>query len=138
MYVFLPSWCRGSPAALDVTVIPPMQQLTLPQSAITQGHALKVASERKTATHGPRCQQVGIQFHSSGSRIFGWLEFCSCFYSERYWSTTSCSSRLPRKCLNSPSFPKVISLSMERKRFNASKQSNVFFSLTNSLWNGVT
>ena len=60
--IFLPSWNRGSPAALDVTVISPMQQLTLPQSAITQGHALKVASERKTATHGPRCQQAGIQF----------------------------------------------------------------------------
>ena len=42
-----------------------MQQLTLSQSAITQctqGHALKVASERKKTTHGPRCQQVGIQF----------------------------------------------------------------------------
>ena len=44
-------WCvvcfnnvnEGSPAALDVTVISLMQQLTPPQSATTQGHALKVA-----------------------------------------------------------------------------------------------
>ena len=60
--IFLPTWNGGSPAALDVTVISPMQQLTLSQSATTQGHALKVASNRKTAIHGPCCQQAGIQF----------------------------------------------------------------------------
>ena len=60
--VFLPSWKDGSPAALDVTVISPMQQLTLAESAVTQGHALKVAADRKIAVHGPRCQQAGIQF----------------------------------------------------------------------------
>ena len=39
-----------------------MQQLTLAESAITQGHALQVAADRKIAIHDLRCRQAGIQF----------------------------------------------------------------------------
>ena len=37
---YLPMWKAGSPAALiDITVVSPMQQLTVSQSAVTQGYA---------------------------------------------------------------------------------------------------
>ena len=44
-----PHWNQGQPAALDVTVISTMQQLTLTVrgAADTQGHALMVGEERK-------------------------------------------------------------------------------------------
>ena len=56
---YLPLWSGGLPAALDVTVISPMQQMTLSQSAVTQGH---VAADRKIVVHGQSCQQAGIKF----------------------------------------------------------------------------
>ena len=38
--IFLPNWKRGRPAALDVTVISTLQQLTIHGAASMQGHAL--------------------------------------------------------------------------------------------------
>ena len=40
--ILLPNWCRGHPAALDVSVISPLQQLTLFEAAASPGHALSV------------------------------------------------------------------------------------------------
>ena len=60
--IYLPLWSSGTPAALDVTVVSPMQQSTLARSAITQGHALKVAADRKMTLHSSHCHQVGIHF----------------------------------------------------------------------------
>ena len=40
--VFLPNWCRGHPAAPDVTVISTMQEHTVTGAATTQGHALRI------------------------------------------------------------------------------------------------
>ena len=37
--IFLPSWKRGCPAALDVSVISTLQQLTMEGAATVQGHA---------------------------------------------------------------------------------------------------
>ena len=45
--VYLPNWLRGQPAALDVTVISTMQQLTVARASSTQGHALTVGEEKK-------------------------------------------------------------------------------------------
>ena len=45
--IFLPNWSGGRPAALDVTVISPMQSLTLERAAITPGHALHARCRRK-------------------------------------------------------------------------------------------
>ena len=45
--IFLPNWCRGRPAALDVTVISTMQPLTQLGAASEKRYALKLAEERK-------------------------------------------------------------------------------------------
>ena len=53
--VFLPNWKRGQPAALDVTVTSPLQQVTVAGAASTPGHALWVREERKQTTHADAC-----------------------------------------------------------------------------------
>ena len=60
--IYLPNWCRGRPAALDVTVISTLQSLTLAGAASTQGHALRVGEERKMAAHYAACRSVGVVF----------------------------------------------------------------------------
>ena len=60
--VYLPNWKRGQPAALDVTVISTLQQLTLQGAASVQGHALIVGEERKMAAHAQSCRAVGVSF----------------------------------------------------------------------------
>ena len=60
--VFLPNWNRGRPAALDVTVISTLQDLTVAGAAATQGHALRIGEERKLAAHQSDCQATGISF----------------------------------------------------------------------------
>ena len=60
--IFLPNWCRGRPAALDVTVISTMQPLTQSGAASERGYALKVAEERKMAAHNAECRRAGISF----------------------------------------------------------------------------
>ena len=60
--VYLPIWSRGRPAALDITVISTMQPLTLAGAASTQGHALRVAENRKMASHNDACRTVGVDF----------------------------------------------------------------------------
>ena len=60
--VFLPIWKRGQPAALDVTVISTLQNLTVAGVASTKGHALSVARERKMALHSTACHSVGVSF----------------------------------------------------------------------------
>ena len=60
--IFLPNWSRGRPAALDVTVISTLQNLTLAGAAATQGHALRIGEERKLAAHNADCKAVGIDF----------------------------------------------------------------------------
>ena len=62
--VFLPIWKRGQPAALDVTVISTLQNLTVAGAASTQGHALSVARERKMALHSAASHSVGVSFVS--------------------------------------------------------------------------
>ena len=60
--IYLPSWKRGCPAALDVTVISTLQQATVQGAAATQGHALLVGEERKLATYAAACREVGVSF----------------------------------------------------------------------------
>ena len=49
--VYLPYCSEGLPAALDVSVLSPLQQRTLQGAAETQGYALSVDEERKMAAH---------------------------------------------------------------------------------------
>ena len=60
--VFLPTWSRGRPAALDVHVISPLQQQTLGEAASTPGHALQVGVQRKLASHLEACRSAGVDF----------------------------------------------------------------------------
>ena len=60
--IFLPNWSGGCPAALDVTVISPMQSLTLERAATTPGYALHIAEERKLAAHAEECRSAGVNF----------------------------------------------------------------------------
>ena len=58
--VLLPNWSRGRPAALDVHVISPTQQLTLTEAASSQGHALHVGVQRKLTVHLSACRSAGV------------------------------------------------------------------------------
>ena len=60
--VFLPTWERGQPAALDVTVVSTLQNRTVVRAASVSGYALSVARERKMAAHSETCQSVGVSF----------------------------------------------------------------------------
>ena len=62
--IFLPTWQRSQPAALDVTVISTLQQSTVEGAAITQGYALVVGEKRKRVAHATACHAVGVNFIS--------------------------------------------------------------------------
>ena len=59
--ILLPTWSRGCPAALDVHVISPLQQLTLHEAASTPGHALQVGVRRKLTSHLSACRSAGVE-----------------------------------------------------------------------------
>ena len=69
--IFVPSWSLGRPAAMDVTVISPLQQLTVSQSATVRGHALLFAEERKNIVHFEECQRVGVFFQPLAMETLG-------------------------------------------------------------------
>ena len=73
--VYLPNWMRGQPAALDVTVISPMQQLTIAGAAGSPGYALKVEEDKKMAAYAEECHSAGILFISFVvEALGGWCE----------------------------------------------------------------
>ena len=53
---------RGRPAALDVTVISTMQQLTQQGASNTLGYALEIGEGWKMAAHTEECREIGITF----------------------------------------------------------------------------
>ena len=58
--IFIPP--GGKDAALDVTVVNPLQAALVSQAADTPGHALKVAHKRKLDKSWQACNQQGIVF----------------------------------------------------------------------------
>ena len=60
--VYFPCWKRGQPAALDVSVISTLQQLTVNGASTIQGHALSIGEERKLTVHAAPCRSVGVSF----------------------------------------------------------------------------
>ena len=60
--IYLLHWNRGQPAALHITIISTMQQLTARGAADTQGHALMVGEERKLMAHAEACSSDGVSF----------------------------------------------------------------------------
>ena len=69
--VLLPNWAQGRDAALDVTVVTPLQQETLAQAATTPGHALTFAYERKIRGAEEACRRQGIAFIPLAAESFG-------------------------------------------------------------------
>ena len=69
--VFLPTWSRGRPAALDVTVTSPLQALTIQEASTIAVHALEVATHRKLGTHLSPCRAEGLDFISLAVETLG-------------------------------------------------------------------
>ena len=69
--IFLSGWSGGKDTALDVTVVNPLQQQYLHPSAVTPGHALVKAHDRKMATHWENCRAAGIVFQPLAMDTFG-------------------------------------------------------------------
>ena len=60
--IFIRNWAGGKDAAIDVTVIHPLQGATRRGAATTPGHALTVAYNRKMRDAAELCRQQGIAF----------------------------------------------------------------------------
>ena len=71
--ILLPTWRHGRPAALDVHVISPLQQLTLHEAASTPGHALEVGVQRKLSAHLSACRDAGVDFSPIVAETLGGL-----------------------------------------------------------------
>lgn len=60
--IFLKSWVQGKDAALDVTVISPLQEAQLRHEADRAGAALDAAKKRKMDHYYALCREVGVEF----------------------------------------------------------------------------
>ena len=69
--VLVPNWAGGRDAAMDLTVVTPIQAQTMPQAAFTPGHALTHAYERKMRGAEEDCRRQGIAFIPMAVESFG-------------------------------------------------------------------
>ena len=53
--VLIPNWCSGKDAAMDVTVVNPLQTRMVDQAATHAGHSLTVRFNDKMNKHGEAC-----------------------------------------------------------------------------------
>ena len=60
--VFIPNWSAGLDAALDITVINPLQQATVDGAATTPGFSLDFAFDRKMRGADEECARQGVAF----------------------------------------------------------------------------
>ena len=58
----IPHWGGGRDAALDLTVIKPLQAATVVKASATPGSALQVAFDHKVAGVGEACRRQGLAF----------------------------------------------------------------------------
>ena len=71
--VFLPSWDKGRDAALDVTVISPLQQNLIDRCAMNHDLALETAHRRKMTSRFDECRAVNVSFIPLAVETFcGW------------------------------------------------------------------
>ena len=95
--VLLPSWIQGRSAALDVSVISPLQKLTLNGVSTSPGHALNVGANWKLAAGPPACRAAGVVFISLiVDTLGGWS-------SEAICNIKKIGQSLGQRC--SPAFP---------------------------------
>ena len=69
--VLLPHWVAGKDAAMDVTIVTPLQTATMPGAANTAGHALDYAHGRKANGAEEECRRQGIAFLPLVAETFG-------------------------------------------------------------------
>ena len=69
--VLIRNWVGGKDAALDVTVVTPIQDICLPGAANTAGHALSHAYGRKLNGAEEECRRQGIAFLPIVAETFG-------------------------------------------------------------------
>ena len=69
--IFLRSWNRGSDAALDVTVISPLQLAVVDREAVEPGYALRFAWDRKMRAASDACAAQRISFIPLPVETFG-------------------------------------------------------------------
>ena len=67
----VPHWTGGKDAAMDVTIITPIQGATMPGAANTAGHALDHAYNRKVTGAEEECRRQGIAFLPLVAESFG-------------------------------------------------------------------
>ena len=60
--VYLPNWAAGRDSALDITVINPLQQATVGEAAVTPGHSLTFAFDRKMRGAAEDCERQDVSF----------------------------------------------------------------------------
>ena len=60
--IFIPRWAGGKDAALDVTIVNPLQDALVQEASLTAGHALSVAHKRKLDKSWESCCRQGIEF----------------------------------------------------------------------------
>ena len=60
--VLIPNWAQGRDAALDITIIHPLQRETVTGASTNPGHALSHAYDRKIRGAWEDCRQAGIAF----------------------------------------------------------------------------
>ena len=72
--MYLPSWTHAKPTVLDVSVISPMQWLTLIGVFKSQRSAITAEEDRKQKAHGQVCHDAGISFvHRLVETLGGWI-----------------------------------------------------------------
>ena len=69
--VLVPHWAGGKDAAMDITVVTPLQAATMPGAATTRGHALDFAYGRKMNGAAEECSRQGIAFQPLVAESFG-------------------------------------------------------------------
>ena len=71
--VFIPSWAGGMDAALDITVVNPLQSALVDGAAVTPGHALDYRFRTKMAGAAEDCRQEGIKIPPDCDGNTGWV-----------------------------------------------------------------
>ena len=69
--VLVPHWAGGRDAALDVTVVNPLQAATIVGATATPGHALTFAHNRKIRGAEEECRRQGISFLPMAAESLG-------------------------------------------------------------------
>ena len=69
--VLIPFWEGGQDAALDVTVVHPLQAAFVAEASNTAGHALDKAFDRKMTAAGEDCRSQGMAFIPIAVESFG-------------------------------------------------------------------